>query len=302
MIERGKVVALPKTATRDGEDVDRDAEIRRCARYASWGWLPYSKTDLEETLQAWHELIQAVNARRPGTDSVLSPATKGLFEEGVLRSAGVRKGGFAWEFYTSAAKPDFRYLGPGLTVPSPEQLVANVSAAIRDASNDPPSRPKVSPLPILVGDQLGKPWVFDNDDQFDPMIPWGVHLDHYKLESLAPFEDGCVLALPYKMYTVGDKLNRTPAGESTELYQIGWNSFMPKHSTQLLTVLRNFTTHVASGQCKVGCDGVDEPDTKFMDIDWDEKWYWDGDGHLEVLAHVVEGIYDGAWEKSLDEH
>jgi hypothetical protein len=174
--------------------------------------------------------------------------------------------------------------------------------ACKLARHKPPSRLKVSPLPVLMGDRLGKPWVFHNDDQFDPMVPWGVHLDHYELDSLTPFEDGCVLALPYNMYTVGDKLNRTPAGESTELYQIGWNSFMPKHSTQLLTVLRNFITHVASGQWRVGSDGVDEPDTKFTEIDWDGKWYWDGDGHLEILAHVVEGIYDGAWEKSLDEH
>ena len=35
MIERGKVVALPKTTIRDSEDVDPSADVRRRERYAS---------------------------------------------------------------------------------------------------------------------------------------------------------------------------------------------------------------------------------------------------------------------------
>lgn len=301
MIERGKVVALRKTTGSDGEDADLDTDFRRCASNASWGWLPFSKTDLEETLQAWRELIEAIDARRPGIDRMRSPGTQGLFGEDLLRSAGVREGGFAWEFYTNAERPSFRHLGPELAIPSPEQLVTNFSRAVHDPSTERSARPEISPLPVLVGERLGKPWVSDDGDQFDPKIPWGVHLDHYKPASLSPFEDGCVLALPYDPYPAGDKLNGTPACESTELYQIGWNSFIPKHSTQLLTVLKLFKMHVTSGQWRVGFDGVDEPDTKFVDNDWVEKWYDRDDGHLETLAHVVEGIYDGAWETSADE-
>jgi hypothetical protein len=305
MIERGKVVALHKTmAARDGEDSSPDTDVRRCASNALWGWLPYSKIDLEETLQAWRELIQAINDRRPGPHPVFSLVPKGLFEEDVLRSAGVREGGFAWRFYTNAQKPDFQYLGPGLAVPSPEQLTAQPPPFKfgHKGPNDPPTRPGISPLAILVGERRAKTWVFDNGDQFDPNISWGLHLDHYhEPQTLSPFEDGCVLALPYDPHQAAEKLNGAPTSESTELYQIGWNSFMPKHSTQLLSVLRQFTLHVTSGLWRVGCAGVDEPDAKFADIDWEEKWYQYGDEHLEVLAHVVEGIFDGAWQMSADE-
>lgn len=301
MIERRKAVALHKSIVDSDKDFfphpddgsmvpvelhpnpppREDAETgakRGLHCYNPWTLVPYAQRDLEETLDAWSDLLDAIEERRPRTsDATSQGSTQGIFTETQLQGTRLRANGFAWKFFLRARKPTFAHLGPGLRLPTLEQL--STSHFPRDDGDDPAfdtDSTIVSPVPILLGSEDTTAWLTYPFTEA-ASIPWGLYLDASDFDGPCPFEDGSRLALPFPLggngfakKADGNPLNSGagPAGDGhAELYQLGKNPFMPDHSSQLLAVLMQFVGHVRTGMWNVGAEGVERGADVFREAD-----------------------------------
>jgi hypothetical protein len=227
-----------------------------------WGWASWTKADLEDALEAWNDLISAINDRLPEPYS--EPLTHtSLFEVEDLRAAAVEEGSFAWEFYSKACRPHFQFLGPGLQIVSREQLLA---APFKRAWEEQKPQgglhsPELFPLPILLGSQLAKCWA-DCYQYEVGSVSWGLYLDMLHVRTLTcPYDDAARLVLPYEFdgTTSARTLDGRPATGNADLYQIGTNPFeIHRATTQLWQMLKNFTAHVDAKEWKVDANGVNE--------------------------------------------
>jgi hypothetical protein len=260
-----------------------------------WGWAPWTKADLENALEAWNDLVSAINDRLPKPHAEpLSGAS--LFEVDDLRMAAIEEGSFAWEFYTKACKPEFQFLAPGLQLASREWILTNPFRQAWESQN--PHRgsswsPEVFPLPILLGAQLAKSWV-DSHMYKVGNVSWGLYLDILDSRShLCPYEDATRLILPYELdgATSARKLDGKPATGNAELYQIGQNPFETSRArTQLWQMLKSFTAHVDAGEWKVDANGVNEEPTVFDNF-FVHGMEPDGDEAQNVRYTILKNMY-----------
>jgi hypothetical protein len=104
------------------------------------------------------------------------------------------------------------------------------------------------------------------------------------------FQNGCRLILPFKfgsngrprlsdlevfgMISLDD--DAKPEDVDSDLYQPGYNGFVPVHSVQLHKVLSNWAERVESGDWDVTEDGVAGGLDRFREADTEENWekYW----------------------------
>jgi hypothetical protein len=243
-----------------------------------WGWATYTRADVDETIEAWHGLVNAINNRLPQPHTEPLADSRGLYEATDLAAAGIAEGSFAWQFYTQARRPRIRSLGPGnLHLPSTEQLTSTTALFETAWANSLAAKPTWlseckpgHPLPILLGHSSTKFWSHESRSNTygSEMIslPWGLYLDvQHDPPEPCPYEDGARLALPaLREPTTLRKLDGQPAGHA-DLYQVGQNPFEPDHSTQLRHLLGIFTTHVENEEWRVDADGVSEPASVFED-------------------------------------
>lgn len=263
LIERRKVAVMHKDL---GKGPDPASGV--CLDMKEpWGWASWTRADLEDALEAWNDLIGAINDRLP--EPRPDPLSRSsLFEVDDLRAAEIEEGSFAWEFYTKACKPYFQFLGPGLQPASREQLLSRPFRSVWESQNPRPDlgSPEIFPLPILLGSQLAKSWVDSYQYEVGP-VAWGLYLDVLHSRTLScPYEDATRLVLPYELdeATSARNLDGKPAVGNAELYQIGQNPFETNRATtQLWQMLKNFTAHVDSEEWRVDANGVSEPATVF---------------------------------------
>jgi hypothetical protein len=140
MIERGKALVLPMSRWNHSSGPEDDLALNIVEHHSNsaWAWRAFTADDVEDTISVWEELVYAINERLP--QPYPKPFPPGLFEASDLVNANIREGSFAWEFYSKACKPQFRFLGPGgLQLPSRDQLVNNPFAAAWEL------KPKSSP-------------------------------------------------------------------------------------------------------------------------------------------------------------
>lgn len=233
-----------------------------------WVVVPFAKWDLNDAVEAFHHLVLAIDEK--SSEPLGNPFEgRGLFEEDVLLTAGLRQGGFAWEFFSNAYRPRIKYLGPGLRLVTADELINNAFRTSRRNVDDENGTRRSKPVPILVGEAEAENWLglmFDDVAR----VPWGLYLDADY--GAFPVEDGCRLVLPYAVgangiATTSDGKKIEGGNSHTQLYQIGAHPWMPSHSTQLHTMIDAFGRHVISGDWKVGLQGVEEPHTIFREAD-----------------------------------
>lgn len=235
--------------------------------------MPFAKQDLADTLEAWHDLVSAINSRLP--EPKAEPFVEcGLYSQDTLRAAGIQERSFAWEFFSNAWRPaaGISWLGPGLRLATDDQLINESwkSWRAQDRNSD-------FPLPLLVGDTSISSWQRGRRGSIR-QIPWGLYLEQTGFNQGFVVEDGCRLALRYSVGANGHALKADgtpldPKKGAFELYQLGRHPYVPCHDTQLYMVLDAFARSVADDLWKVGADGVDAPETIFNDADTEEGWY-----------------------------
>jgi hypothetical protein len=310
IIERGKAVALHKSvkevpqifenAQADGSvaklyafpppQPQRDPATgakRTGTWYGPWVVVPYTAKDLQDTLEAWDLLVQAIEDRMPS----LPPNTDvdhGLFDDSAFRDASKLTDGFATRFFKGARKPRCRFLGPGLRLPTADELASRSFTDMED--DDMP----IKPIPILLADFMAlTPWFADQVDR----ISAGLYLDGCEREGVSPFEDGSRLVLPYPIGENGfaktsDGARIHQVHGSSELYQSGWNPFILQHKIQLRAILQRFHAYVCTGVWSVGEDGITDPIERFQQADTD-KASWGNASHPGYICRLGPG--DGLW-------
>lgn len=296
MIEVSKIIALP-------EGVEMPSSEGNRPKYNPWVLLPHSAAQLKSTLDAFAQLvvlIEILMEPNASADQALlqselenrlaqssSDVDIGLCSEQTLNEAGIPPG-FLREFLLNARKPKFKYVAPGLTLPSPEILL---STPFGDMTLSFQFGDHMRPTPLFPSDihrttpANGPPFGFPFDKE--TYLPAGLWLSPCDRNGENPFEDSCRLVLPFAVgrngwavTSDGDALGSNPYSKTmeardcvSELYQQGYNHFIPAHDVRLEDVLRNWTAMVGAGEWKVGADGVQSEIEIFRDADTEEGWF-----------------------------
>lgn len=284
LIERGKIVTLHHSIDelnylRPLPDVPLIDEVtgarQKWTDEYPWTIVSFAKQDLLDALDAWHGLIFAINKKLPEPKEMPFESL-GLFSHDTLHAAGIRQNNFAWSFFTNAWKPSIEQLGPGLRLASDEQIVNNPWNLTMDKTAVREDIDLGIPNPLLIGSQTIQSWQHELNGPTH-QIPWGLYLEGSGHYANFPVEDSCRLALPYALGANGlairgdgSPLNSQHVQGQFELYQLGQHAWMPCHGTQLYMLLDAFARHVEEGLWRVGADGVDEPETVFLDADTEE--------------------------------
>ncbi|KAK8085930.1 hypothetical protein PG994_000904 [Apiospora phragmitis] len=261
MIEVGKVQAVAEGVR------------SRSEKQGPWTLVGYSERQLEETLEVWEQLLNAIEARIP--DHTPSNDSRTLFDDDEidLEAAGVLPG-FMPEFLAKARRPAFHHIAPGLQIRDAESVAFQQpfrSVPLVCPHNRPeyPGSPKIQFPILLFASSEGRTYDAPPSENF--------------------YEDGVKLVLPFGIGGRGWARTADGAkfGENTgqvkhadvegqdmhhSLFQLGYQPFVAAHEVRLVQVLRVWVKLVESGAWKVGPDGILGGMEKWRDADtW---WHW----------------------------
>lgn len=303
MIEAGKVQAV----TKDIQPINE--------KHDPWIMVPYSQRQLNDTVKAFNRLADAIESRifnegqqldtQKPLNSEINPDSY-LLSEDELEAAGIPQG-FAHSFLTKARRPNFRYIAPGLSIPTSESIKSQPFSSIKrppgwDGAEDFPH--EIYPILLFPSSELYETWrdptlVPQFANQYRP-FHWpynelksytaGLYFTPTDRVSIYEFEDSVNMVLPYPIGGFGYARTADGArfGENKEqkgvagyvqgggtfadLFQLGYNPFGTMHYVQLEKVLDLWTELVESGEWKIGKDGVQDTINKWKDADTYYKW------------------------------
>ncbi|ORY13821.1 hypothetical protein BCR34DRAFT_480356 [Clohesyomyces aquaticus] len=283
MIRVGKIRAV-------GDDVE--GEIHK---FDPWIIVPYSEAMLQESITAFDELVGAIESRTP--DAPGGPRATGLVDEDVLQESGI-PAGFAYEFIQKVKRPRFKYIAPGLMVPTATSLpdqpffvmepeppngddgeVLGIQPILLFRSHQNYSAPPNSPI---TGSGLPFSWPYSQVSQYLA----GLYLGPVERQSNNPFEDESKLVLPFGIGSRGFARTSDGArfGENTEapdveprdtfdtLYQPGYQPFGEIHGVRLVNILKSWTQMVERGDWSVDQEGIVGGMEEWKKADTEEHW------------------------------
>ncbi|PTB72909.1 hypothetical protein M440DRAFT_1384314 [Trichoderma longibrachiatum ATCC 18648] len=273
MMDQGKALAVDSSYNGEQERIE------------PWIMPSYTERDLEEALKAFDRLTQAIEARMPE-----SSCTETHHLGNILKSSTLSPDSFAGRFLAQAREFRFRYIAPGLRI-ARQQPFSSVNI----------EEGKMRPILLFESSQAAHqdtrrtPWgeevvmsPFPRPFQAITGYPAGVYLAETDPHGTHPFEDGCVLILPYAIGENGwartsdgalfgeNTHARGPVAEpalsSTELYQQGFNHFIRTHHVQLKHVLERWAEMVEGGKWAVDGEGVAGGMDKWREADTEDGW------------------------------
>lgn len=282
MIEQGKILAV---------DDNYDGKQERTE---PWIMPSYTEQDLEDTLEAFKHLVDAIHAKMPSPPESTEQGLLDIVTGGQADSIPANT--FAHRFLTRCPRPTFTYIAPGLRIANHQPF---------DPFFDQASLTPLSPLLLFSSTspahQLFRtaPWgeqfrisPFSRD--FDAITTYsaGLYLTETDPHGPHPFEDGCKLILPYTLGSnafartsdgavigedVSSKGEDATAGggiepSSSELYQLGYNHFIARHDVQLKYVLGKWVEMVEEGRWEVDGRGVVGGVERWREGDCEEGW------------------------------
>lgn len=282
MIELGKIVAVDESYSGEQE------------RTEPWIMPSYTEQDLEQTLQVFEQLVDAIHARMP---SQPQSAEQGLLDVVTGGNPDILPTGrFAHRFLTRCPRPTFTYIAPGLTIAQHQPFATALDQAEHNMLRLFPLLLFSSTLPAHQLHRLA-PW--GDEIRISPFAhhfnnissyPAGLYLTETSPHDIHPFEDGCKLVLPF---TLGSNmLARTSDGaiigellrsegevsaadiepHSAELYQMGFNHFIAAHDVQLRYVLGKWVEMIEEGKWEVDEHGVVGGIEKWREADTEEHF------------------------------
>lgn len=252
--------------------------VGRHAEYRPWDLVPYSPAQLRETVDVYNALVEAIESRMPSlppTDGTSSPTP---FTQATPSTANIYPS-FANHFLRETRPARFRFIAPGLEVPTPDSIAnqpfshpTDLPERLRNDEFKPPillfrssstyERP-YSADPYHHNDVFG--WPFNAST-----YPAGLYF-HSPSVFFPTHEDVVSLVLPYAIGAVGwaRKSDGSMFGEQVteyddpkaydkydELYQTGHQPFVESHHVRLVKVLRSWLGMVERGDWEVGEEGV----------------------------------------------
>lgn len=277
-LRMGKITAGPEGVKLDNE------------KYGPWMYHSYSSQQVEDTVAAFNRLVVAIESRIPAARRRW-PTTNPILSHKILDSALVPNPSFARSFLTSIRLPSFKFIAPGLLVPTPETFApSQLFTSVQDEEDN------LAIAPVLLF-RASETFKFDPDNEYgmrnpfgyvytsalqNTAIPAGLYTDAISRRSPDTAEEGFRLILPY---AIGDnelarKSDGHPIGDGNfkDLYQHGFKPFGGDwtRAQRLVRLLDNWTGMVERGLWEVGEDGVLGGIEKFKEADAEARWrdYW----------------------------
>ncbi|CAN9200651.1 unnamed protein product [Alternaria alternata] len=267
-------------------------------RYDPWQFIPYNDTMLEENVDAFNRLVEAIEARMP---SAYRPAeaegiVHGLVDESALQSIDLPPR-FAYKFLCRARRPRFQMIAPGLEI-----LTSSTFSDQPFRSYFSSSEPEFPPILLF---RSGSNYKDDTTPHFvtgEPMpslftgfsritcFPAGLYL---LPTGEVRAEDECMLILPfgigsngYARKSDGSRFGRSRTGGNShvDLYRPGYQPFEEQHEQSLVDVLKNWKGMVERGDWQIDENGVAGGMDVWREADSEEKW------EAYVIPRAVEGV------------
>lgn len=154
MIHNGKIVAM--------SEEDCNTQTERLPAQDPWVKMPYSETILDEAVDTFNKLVQAIESRMPiAPDTTKEETTMGLIDEDVLEAMHLAPG-FLYSFLHRARRPNFCFIAPGFSIPGSSSFADQPfwSQPVTPAPNDdefPPILLFTTPHPYTSPDLHTKP-------------------------------------------------------------------------------------------------------------------------------------------------
>jgi hypothetical protein len=279
MIEQGKILAVDATYSGEQE------------RTEPWIMPSYTDRDLEESLQAFQQLVDAIHDRMPSKPQSVE---KGLLEMVTAGNPNILlANSFAHQFLAQCPRPAFSHIAPGLSIaqnqpfaPASGQADTNTLFPFLLFASTSPAHQQSRRAPW--GEQVRDSPFALNFNHISSYLS-GLYLSESDPHGPHPFEDGCKLVLPFTLGSnafartsdgalIGEHVRREgdEAAEielkSAELYQLGYNHFIAAHDVQLKYVLERWLEMVEEGKWDVDEHGVVGGVEKWREADTEEHW------------------------------
>ena len=295
MIDTGKVVA-------------RSPPVRGPWEAKPWELMLYSQQDLQSAVNSFDNLVIGIECLlenpslqtkdNPDDQAKLlalvaakfdvprSPGEFSLISKEILDSAGLGEG-FVRDFLTSVRRPktNIKYIAPGLRLPTADGFSPHPlqNFEIPDCMKfDNPALP----IPLFISSVKSTTPIFECFPfQEISNLPHGLWTNYVNKDGNHEFEDACRLYLPFEIGANGfahladdsfigenqeSKGVARPKGRKNELYQLGYNHYIPAHGPQLGDTLGIWQSLVGTGEWEVGEEGVLGGIEKFKEADTDE--------------------------------
>jgi hypothetical protein len=264
------------------------ADVNAESKFLPWIMVPYSEEQLRRTLETFSDLVELIEDR---IQDLQGESAVGLVDDATLDAASIPPG-FAREFLSRARRPRFRYIAPGLQVPSSENppqvpftpsqqnLENRIKPILLFPSEENITLEMFSKSPFL--------WPYDHVKEYQA----GLYLDPCDRSSNHAWEDSCHILLPFEIGCNGfartsdgdslghDHVDRTtvspdikPKDTNSELYQPGYRPFTEAYGVRLVSIFESWKQMVEEGDWEVNPDGVLDGIEKFKDADTEEHWW-----------------------------
>lgn len=275
-IRKGAIAALPEV-----EDRNYGNE-----RFEPWEFVPYTDAMLDENINAFNRLVEAIEARMPPPASPKSPTeiVYGLVDEITLQNLNLPQR-FGYEFVRRVRRPRFQMIAPGLEVLGPSTFVDQPFGSVLY-----PGTVQIPPILLfrfkanytdntMPNNRTGEPiaQLFPRHSRITT-YPAGLYL---RPSSTISAEDECLFLLPfgigangYARRSDGSKFGsrRTPVDSCFDLYRPGYQPFEQHHEHGLRDVLENWRGLVESGVWQVDENGVAGGIDVWREADSKERW------------------------------
>ncbi|KAH6621816.1 hypothetical protein C7974DRAFT_211571 [Boeremia exigua] len=278
-IQTGDIVAVPEKHLQTHLDL--------VSSHYPWHYIRFHKQMLDETLEAFNKLVEAIEARLPqgsslhnNNDDNNNYNAHGLVDADVLQLHNI-SAGFAREFLEKARTPRFKAIAPGLEVMTTSSMSKQPFIPETDEKL---SKQSVPPF-LLFYSKLN----YDqSQDQIEPggtgpfgypyrnntLFPAGLYL----LQTMS--DNTCKFILPFSIGGKGYACRtdgalygeNEPKDSFDDLYSLGFHPFETSYAQKLASILENWLGMVVSEAWKIDENGVAGGMEIWKDADSEEHW------------------------------
>lgn len=282
-ISKGQIVAVAQGGAQ------YDAEYKSIQHFNPWMFVPYNETMLAANIEAFNQLVQAIETRLPASRTVEAvPPEYGLIEESLLESIQLPQG-FAYEFLRRARRPRFQMIAPGLEIPTFATVAAQPFGEYLTENAE-----KTIPPLLLFRSKLSdvEAWNGSTSEDTVPFFqPFKRVLEYPSGFYLLPTssttsEDQSIFVLPFGIGAngfarksdgslfgagLGDR-NMVAKNSFIDLYRPGHCPFEEGHEQSMRNILVNWLGKVERGDWKIDHSGVTGGIHAWKEVDTLEGW------------------------------
>jgi hypothetical protein len=275
-VHRGRIIAAPENRPK--------SRLEDGHRFGHWRYMRFYSGMLDETLDAFNKLVEAIEARLPQRSSQNENKIEyGLVDADVLQLHDMPSG-FAREFLKCARTLRFKYIAPGLEATKTSTFSQQPFLPNPDGKAGTDDVPAI----LLFYSKL------DYDISQDLLEPGGTSPFRYNYRHIIAFptglyllqtecsmsDDTCRFLLPFSLggngyarSTAGAPFRRHEPEDSFEdLYGLEYHPFETSTEQSLANVLRSWLKMVERGDWKIDSNGVAGGVEIWKEADTEEHW------------------------------